>query len=79
MKKELTLIYDGTFNGFLTAVYIAFDEHITIQNIEANSFAQKELFGNTKTILTNTHKAKAVWDGLQTKSYHLTTIIYFAF
>jgi len=34
MKNSKTLIYDGSFNGFLTAVFIAFDEKIKVTDIQ---------------------------------------------
>ena len=34
MEKEKILVYDGSFNGFLTSVFVAFDEKINVVNIQ---------------------------------------------
>jgi len=57
MKNTTTLIYDGSFNGFLTAIFIAFDEKFTIADIQKNNQSQNGLFSDTETIFTNVDKA----------------------
>ena len=78
-EKTKTLIYDGSFNGFLTAVFIAFEEKIHVADIQKNGKAQNGLFSETETIFTNVTKAKRVWNGIRAKSYNAITNIYFAF
>jgi len=79
MDNATTLIYDGSFNGFLTAVYKAFDENINVLDIQKNTIAQRGLFSNTKTVFTQMENAKSVWNGVQTKSHIAIRNIYFAF
>ncbi|MFS4456999.1 TIGR03915 family putative DNA repair protein [Maribacter sp. 2304DJ31-5] len=79
MKNTKTLIYDGSFNGFLTAVFIAFDEKIDVVDIQKNSQNQNGLFSETETIFTHIEKAKCVWNAIRNKSYPAITAIYFAF
>ena len=79
MKNETTLLYDGSFNGFLTAVYIAFEERLHVVGIEKNEQGQNELFSETETIFTHVEKAKRVWNGVRQKSYNAITNIYFAY
>lgn len=79
MKNSTTLIYDGSFNGFLTAVFVAFDEKIEVADIQRNNQGQNGLFSETETIFTNVEKAKRVWNGIRAKSYNAITNIYFAF
>ncbi len=79
MKNSKTLIYDGSFNGFLTAVFIAFEEKIKVTDIQKNNQSQNGLFSETETIFTNVEKAKRVWNGIRAKSYNAITNIYFAF
>ena len=79
MKPSKTLIYDGSFNGFLTAVFVAFDEKINVADIQKNGQGQNGLFSETETIFTNVDKAKRVWNGIRSKSYNAITNIYFAF
>ena len=79
MKNETTLLYDGSFNGFLTAVYVAFEERLHVVGIEKNEQGQNELFSETETIFTHVEKAKRVWNGVRQKSYNAITNIYFAY
>ncbi len=79
MKNATTLIYDGSFNGFLTAVYVAFEEKLNVADIQKNSRGQNGLFSETETIFTNVQKAKRVWNGIRNKSYNTISTIYFAF
>ncbi len=79
MKPSTTLIYDGSFNGFLTAVFVAFDENINVSDIQKNSEVQNGLFSETETVFTNVEKAKRVWNGIRSKSHNAITNVYFAF
>ncbi len=79
MNDSKILIYDGTFNGFLTAVFIAFEEKIQVADIQKNSISQNGLFSETETIFTNVEKAKRVWNGIQAKSSMAIKNIYFAY
>lgn len=74
-----TLIYDGSFNGFLTTVYKAFDEKIEVADIQKNAVAQRGLFSDTETVFTQMDKAKRVWSGIQKKGNASIKNIYFAF
>lgn len=78
-EKKVTLIYDGSFNGFLTAVFIAFEEKLSVADIQKNKQAQNGLFSETETIFTNVGKAKRVWNGVSNKSFNAISNIYFAF
>ncbi|KQC29021.1 TIGR03915 family putative DNA repair protein [Flagellimonas eckloniae] len=79
MENTKTLIYDGSFNGFLTAVFIAFEEKINVSDIQRNSHGQNGLFSETETIFTDVHKAKRVWNGIRNKSHNAISNVYFAF
>ncbi|UCD60125.1 MAG: TIGR03915 family putative DNA repair protein [Flavobacteriaceae bacterium] len=79
MEKEKILVYDGSFNGFLTSVFIAFDQKINVANIQRRNEVQKGLFTDTQTILTQVPKAKRVWNGISRRSNHAMKNIYFAF
>ncbi|MEW2922160.1 TIGR03915 family putative DNA repair protein [Muricauda sp. ANG21] len=79
MKPSTTLIYDGSFNGFLTAVFVAFDEKLNVADIQKNSECQNGLFSETETIFTNVEKAKRVWNGVRNKSHNAIANVYFAF
>jgi len=77
--KKTTLIYDGSFNGFLTAVFVAFEEKFNVADIQKNGQGQNGLFSDTETIFTHVEKAKRVWNGVRGKSYNAISNIYFAY
>lgn len=79
MENAKNLVYDGSFNGFLTAVYRAFDEQIIVADIQRKTLVQRGLFSDTETIFTQISNAKSVWKGIQTKSHIAIRNIYFAF
>ena len=79
MKKSKTFIYDGSFNGFLTAVFIGFEEKISHADIQRNGQTQNGLFTEVETIFTNVEKAKRVWNGVRKRSNTAIKSIYFAF
>ncbi len=79
MKQAKILIYDGSFNGFLTTIFKAFDEGIQVADIQKNATAQRGLFSETETVFTQMDKAKRVWNGVQKKSNVAIKNIYFAF
>jgi len=79
MDNAKNLIYDGSFNGFLTTVYKAFDENIQVADIQKNNICQNVLFSDTETVFTQMENAKSVWNGIQTKNHIAIRNIYFAF
>lgn len=79
MREAKILIYDGSFNGFLTTVFKAFDERIQVADIQKNSQAQRGLFSDNETVFTQMDKAKRVWNGIQKKSNTAIKNIYFAY
>jgi probable DNA metabolism protein len=79
MDNGKIIIYDGSFNGFLTAVYKAFDEKTQVADIQKNGKAQRGLFTVTETVFTQMDKAKKVWNGIQKKNNAAIENIYFAF
>ncbi len=79
MENAKTLIYDGSFNGFLTAVFVAFEEKAHVADIQKNSVCQNGLFSETETIFTHIEKAKRVWNGIHKKSQTAIKNIYFAY
>lgn len=79
MKQAKILIYDGSFNGFLTAIFKSFDEQIQVADIQKNSVGQRGLFSDTETVFTQMEQAKRVWNGIQKKSNSAIKNVYFAF
>lgn len=58
-----TLIYDGSFEGFLSAVFYVYEYKLTGAKI-CRYPGTAALFGDTVNIYTEEAKAKRVWDGL---------------
>lgn len=79
MDKSKILIYDGSFNGFLTSVFVAFEEKIQVVDIQKNSVQQSGLFSDSTIIFTHVEKAKRVWHAIEKKSQSAVKNIYFAF
>lgn len=75
-----TLIYDGSFEGFLSCVFYVFEyklQQVTIQN---EFVQQNDLFAEHEIISTDKQKSDRVWKGLKSKaSIKSSTKIYYAF
>ena len=74
------LIYDGTFDGFLSAVFYVFEQKLKTVTIQDEFTVQQGLFSENETIHTDVSKANRVWKGIKSKlssqgSYQL----YYAF
>jgi len=73
-------IYDGTFEGFLTAVFDFYERKPTIVKILKERITDKNFFDEEYKVYTDEAKADRVWKGIQTKIGNKTaTMIYRAF
>lgn len=79
MDTTRVLIYDGSFNGFLTAVYVAFENNIEVMGFQRDQPEQKGLFMDNLIITTQKNKAKRIWESIEKKSHTAIRNIYFAF
>ena len=79
MDTTRVLIYDGSFNGFLTAMYIAFENNIEVMGFQRDYTEQKGLFMDNLIITTQKTKAKRIWESIEKKSHTAIRNIYFAF
>ncbi len=79
MDNAKILIYDGSFNGFLTAVYSAFEMRFELTDIRRRTDGQKVMFAEPVLIRTETDKARRVWDGIGKNNYLAVRKIYFSF
>lgn len=79
MKNAKILIYDGSFNGFLTAIFKAFEEKMVVSDIQKESKGQEGLFSETEVVFTQIDLAKRVWTGIGKKSNLAIKNVYFAF
>ena len=77
---EKNLIYDGSFEGFLSAVFYVFEYKLTAVNIQSEFDIQNGLFSENQKIVTEKGKADRVWKGLKNKASTASCIkIYYAF
>lgn len=59
------LIYDGSFDGFLTAVFTIYEERLNVVSITPEAYFQAGLFAEGIEVITNIKKAERVWKGLE--------------
>ncbi len=64
---ETVLKYDGSFKGFLTCIFNAYDLKLKVVEIVPEGEDQKQLFSETEEIITNELKAQRVLKGLRAK------------
>lgn len=61
------LIYDGTFDGFLTAVFAVYEYKFTDAAIYKEAAFNGNVFEKVHTVVTNAAQATRVWTGMQKK------------
>lgn len=61
---EARLIYDGSFDGFLTAVFKVYEERLTAVALTPEAYYQGGLFAEGLEVITQPEKAERVWKGL---------------
>lgn len=59
-----TLFYDGTFDGFLSAVFEVYAHKLDDARIRRENTGQSALFGSSIQVATDSAKASRVWNGL---------------
>lgn len=64
---QKVLIYDETFEGFLTAVFKVYEEKLKTVQIQKSRNVQSSFFGENEEIISDKVKAERVWSGLQKK------------
>ena len=58
------LVYDGTFEGFLCAVFDIYEYRLNEVEFSRNRGFQNNIFGSFQEVITNEEKSKRVWNGL---------------
>lgn len=61
------LVFDGSFEGWLTAVFEVYEYKFLHPCIRTQQYAQPNAFGQAHQVHTNSIKAQRVWKGLQQK------------
>lgn len=62
--QQHTLIYDGSFDGFLTAVFEVYEQRLSHPIISPQAHFKNALFGTQHTVIPQTEKAQRVWKGI---------------
>lgn len=65
--SEVVLKYDGSFEGFLTCIFISYEEKLKVAEIVPAGLDQKQLFSETREVNTDVLKASRVLKGIQKK------------
>ncbi len=68
MNPQTILLYDGTFDGFLCCVFMAYEQKILDPIIRKESQTNNQLFTITEQVITQKEKAKRVWAGFKEKT-----------
>lgn len=79
-QEEHTLVYDGSFEGFLTAIFHIYEIRLKQVNIRPKTHWEQSLFGSPIEITTEEQKTERVWNGLKKKlSSRGTSNLHYAF
>jgi probable DNA metabolism protein len=79
MENSKILLYDGSFNGFLSCVYQSFEQSYEVSDLRSCREGQKSLFADMSMVETEIYKAKRVLDAIERQHYQAVKKIYFAF
>ncbi|MBI0399983.1 TIGR03915 family putative DNA repair protein [Cyclobacterium marinum] len=78
--QDSILIYDGSFDGFLTCVFQVYDLKLKRVLIQKDSESQASLFGKPNVVAADPVKADRVWKGLGKKTSNVGRLrIYYGF
>ncbi|MFK7749632.1 MAG: TIGR03915 family putative DNA repair protein [Kordia sp.] len=64
---QRVLVYDGSFEGFLSAVFKVYEEKLIQVDIQKVGTVQSSFFGENEEVITNKAQADRVWNGLKKK------------
>lgn len=67
MENDTILIYDGSFDGFLTCVFQVFEQRRRVSEIYTEGETQQAIFARPEIVVTNLQQAERVKKGLQKK------------
>lgn len=74
------VIYDGSFDGLLTAIFDIYERNITDADIQPQRLQSSSLFGGNIDVVTDKQKSSRVWKGLEQKISHRARLqVYKAF
>lgn len=64
----ISLVYDGSFEGFLTVVFDTYYQKLDVKAIDPLVPTKKGLFEEIKEVITDAEKAARVWKGIEQKA-----------
>lgn len=79
MENSKILIYDGSFNGYLTALSFAIKNNIDVIDFQNGNAPQNGLFIETQVVVTQVLSAKEIWLEIEKKGNSIIRNVYFAF
>ncbi|SDB44938.1 probable DNA metabolism protein [Flavobacteriaceae bacterium MAR_2010_188] len=80
MLKGANFIYDGSFEGFLSCIFHAYELKSTIVNIQSEKFSQTTLFTDAEFVKTDSKKSDRIFNHIIKKSSAaIARTFYFAF
>ncbi|MCK0114637.1 TIGR03915 family putative DNA repair protein [Gelidibacter sp. F63206] len=80
ISEEHILVYDSTFDGFLTCVFEIYELKLKQVSFQRKNQKQESLFGISTEIITDLKKADRVWQGVKNKlSARGSLRLYYAF
>lgn len=68
-SQPLALLYDGTFEGFLSAIFEGMRLKIPVERIECHERYTPQIFETPHSIETHSEHAERVWNGLLRKTH----------
>lgn len=76
----ITIVYDGSFEGWLTAVFLVYEHKYQAVQFTTKERLQPNIFGGHIEVVSDEKKATRVWNGLRNKVSSLAlTQLYKAF
>ncbi len=77
--SKITLSFDRSFEGYLSAVYVAYSEGLAVADIRVSGSANTLLFTETRYVPTDRIRARRLWDALDQKGGANLRLVYFAY
>lgn len=68
MKQQVTLSYDGSFEGFLNCIFATYEEQLKVIEIFPPGKVAQDLFVENREVITDPEKAKRVWASIKKKT-----------
>lgn len=78
--RNVIFVYDGSFEGLLTAIFDAYKEKLVPLEIISSQHVQQQLFAEYRNIVTDQNKSNRIWQSIKKNiSPQAIKNIYYAF